>query len=146
VRPGALGRTGARTSDQPFLIFWFFFIKEKEKDLIKFRVLTSLFLFIRSFVLTQKNQKVKNAGSPPGGIQPTAPGRLSFQLNKDDDIFISIKEAPVFKKKLLPLIKLQGPLLRYAPRCVGPNGCADERSAVLDFLFLFHQGKRKRHD
>jgi len=26
-----LGRTGARTSDQPFLIFWFFFIKEKEK-------------------------------------------------------------------------------------------------------------------
>jgi len=29
-----------------------------------------------SFVLKQKNQKFKNAGSPPGGIQPSAPGWL----------------------------------------------------------------------
>ncbi|RYE36974.1 MAG: hypothetical protein EOP42_01325 [Sphingobacteriaceae bacterium] len=30
-------------------------------------------LVLRSFVLKQKNQKFKNAGSPPGGIQPSAP-------------------------------------------------------------------------
>ncbi len=30
--PGAVGRTGARTSDQPFLIFCFFLIKQKEKE------------------------------------------------------------------------------------------------------------------
>jgi hypothetical protein len=29
--------------------------------------------FVRSFVLKQKNQKFKNAGSPPGGILPAAP-------------------------------------------------------------------------
>jgi len=56
MRPGALGRTGARTSDQPFLIFCFFFIKEKEKakgqSPIKiFCVLrrTVLFFFVRFF-------------------------------------------------------------------------------------------------
>jgi hypothetical protein len=26
----------------------------------------------------KKNQKIKNAGSPPGGIQPYAPGWLPF--------------------------------------------------------------------
>ncbi len=29
--PGGQGRTGARLSDQPFLIFWFFLIKQKER-------------------------------------------------------------------------------------------------------------------
>jgi len=38
--------------------------------------------------------------------------------------------------------KLQGPPARSSPRCVGPNGCAAERSAVLDFLVLFGQAKR----
>ena len=31
LHPGGQGRTGARTSDQPFLIFWFFSIKGKER-------------------------------------------------------------------------------------------------------------------
>ncbi|MGI4751366.1 MAG: hypothetical protein ACRYFB_12100 [Janthinobacterium lividum] len=33
---------------------------------------------------------------------------------------------------------------RYAPRSAGLNGCAAERSAVLDFLVLFDQAKRTK--
>ncbi len=32
----------------------------------------------------------------------------------------------------------------YTPRRGGPNGCADERSTVLDFLVLFDQAKRTK--
>ena len=51
-------------------------------------------LAIRSFVLKQKNQKFKNAGSPPGGIQPCTPGRLPckrpfFRLIVFDASFIA---------------------------------------------------------
>lgn len=35
---------------------------------------TALFSFVRSFVLMQKDQKIKTNPIPPGGIQPHAPG------------------------------------------------------------------------
>jgi len=66
------------------LIFWFFLVKQKERKYpIKKYLIDFIYkqtcgcLIVRSFVLIQKNQKIKNAGSPPGGIQPLAPGCLS---------------------------------------------------------------------
>jgi len=39
---------------------------------------------------------------------------------------------------------MQEPLVISSPRSVGPNGCADERSAVLDFVGSFSSRKKNK--
>ncbi len=105
-RPGALGRTGARTSDQPFLIFVSFSSRKKKKQRAKARL---SFLYFKGvphcfslcvFLLDQKNQKssisdrLRTAFSPPrpgGYLSGCFSGFIilvHFNLN-----FIPVKEA-----------------------------------------------------
>ncbi len=137
MRIGALGRTGARTSDQPFLIFCFFFIKEKEKA--KGESPIKIFLYFKCvpncfslsvLLLDQKDQKIKHFGSPPGEMQPCAPGRipvwlLPFRLRKIDTMSSREIHTIFFKfnsNTFYPIARVAGKIIaqvRWAERVRG---------------------------
>ena len=93
---------------------------------------------MRSFSLMKKNQKIKNAGSPPGGIQPTAPGRIPCKFPfPAANRFINASFTAYF----LSAVPIEAAGLR--PGAERPDKTPGGIGFVLNFwFFLFKQKER----